>query len=172
MAGGDAGPYPALRSGPLLVLASRGWSRTHLRAVQCAATDPVSFALLDGRASAAYPAVAGWSAEHTAGRAVSESADRVAAGDLPALVTAARAALFLQSVREGEPALTVTASATLRALAEQRGGSPAVDEALEALRSLRLEATEPARATVEALRSLVAGLPPYRTGPRPVGART
>lgn len=172
VAGGDAGPYPALRSGPLLVLASRGWSRTHLRAVQCAATDPVSFALLDGHASAAFPAVAGWSAEHTACRAVSESADGVAAGDLPALITAARAGLFLQSVREGEPALTVTASATLRTLGEHCGGSPAaVDEAREALRSLRLGAAEPPRATVEALRSLVAGLAPYRTGPLPVGSR-
>lgn len=169
---GDAGPYPALRSGPLLVLASRGWPRTHLRALQCAATDPVSFALLDGHARAAYPAVAGWSADHTAGRAVSESADRVAAGNLPALITAARAALFLQSVYEGEPALTITASATLRALGEHCGGSPAaVDEALEALRSLRVEAAEPPRATVDALRSLVACLPPYRTGPQPVGAR-
>jgi hypothetical protein len=169
---GDAGPYPALRSGPLLVLASRPWSRTQLRAVQCAATDPVSFALLDRHASAGYPAVAGWSADHTAGRAVSESAPRLATGNLPALVTAARAALFLLSVRDGEPTLTITASATLRALADHCGGSPAaVDEAREALRCQRLGTGEPPRATVDALRSLVAGLPPYRTGPRPVGAR-
>ena len=43
------GAYPALRWEDLLVLPSARWFRGLLRCVQCRVTDPVSFALLEGR---------------------------------------------------------------------------------------------------------------------------
>ena len=69
---GSAGPYPALRSGELLVIASRGWMRSRLRTAQCAVTDPVSFALLAGREVADFPDAPGWSIRDSAERAVVE----------------------------------------------------------------------------------------------------
>src|SRR5205085_9213161 len=66
----EIGLFRALRLGPLLVLPTL--TRGALRAVQCPLTDPVSFALLDGRETAAFPAAPGWSAHDWARRAVDE----------------------------------------------------------------------------------------------------
>ncbi|MFL5868196.1 MAG: hypothetical protein ACJ766_13940, partial [Thermoleophilaceae bacterium] len=161
---GHAGPYPALRSGEVLLLASPGWPRTQLRAIQCRLTDPVSFALLEDRPVTEFPSVAGWSAEDRARRAVAEHEPRLAGADLATSITAARAALLLESVVEGAPELTLTATATLAAL-RSRTGSPVVDDAEEAYREFRSTGSAPPAATAAALRDLVAGLPAYRRSP-------
>lgn len=126
------GLQPVLRHGHLALLPvadiAGGWGR--LRAVQNALTDPVTFALLDGASTAQFPDAPGWSAEHWARRAVAEHRGWLAAlpADLDPLpmarpIGAARAALFLESVEEGEPCLPLTAAATLRALAERGAAS-------------------------------------------------
>jgi hypothetical protein len=172
---GDGGPYPALRSGSILVLASVRWPRTQLRAVATPLTDPASFALLDGRDVAGYPDVAGWSAQHTARRAVAEHAAwlespgelRDAGTSLAMLMSAARAALFLETVAEGDPELPLTVAATLGRLRD-RSGRAAIDDAQEAFHRLRLEDRPPPAATVAALRELVVRLPSYhRSAPAP-----
>jgi hypothetical protein len=164
---GNDGPYPALRSGEVLVLAAERWPRTQLRGVACAVTDPVSFALLDGRGTASFPAVAGWSARDVARRAVAEHAAWLggsATGDNdPAVaITAARAALFYDSLEAGEPELTLTAAATLRQI-----GDPAGAE--DAYRRLRLEGRPVPASTAAALRAAAAQLPAFRRA-RPSGA--
>src|SRR4051794_28510457 len=68
----SASPAAVLRSGPLMVRPALEPSQAKLRAVQCAATDPVSFALADGRAQARFARASGWSAADWAGRAVAE----------------------------------------------------------------------------------------------------
>ena len=51
---------PALRHGSLLIEPTFDvWGHGRLRLVQCRASDPVSAALLDGSAYAAFPAVSG-----------------------------------------------------------------------------------------------------------------
>jgi hypothetical protein len=115
------GPYPVMRSGQLLLLPGGEFVRTRMRAIQCPATDPVSFALLDGEATARFPDVAGWSIHDTARRAVAEHAARLRSepGDLGLLQTATRAALLHDSVRRGEPELVLTGA---EALARLPGG--------------------------------------------------
>jgi hypothetical protein len=166
----QAGIYPALRAGGLLVLPAAVRWRSRMRAVQCAATDPVSFAQLAGETVARFPDVAGWSARDTARRAVAEQrAALTAAGDddpgraLGGLLTAARAALFAEHLDAGEPALAVTASETARRLAARSTSAAAVaDDALGCYEQFALHRTEPPRATIAALRDLVLGLPAYR----------
>ena len=127
------GSQPAIRSDELLVLPTDDEIATLLRAVQCPQTDPVSFALSDGRASASFSNVAGWSAEDCARRAVAEHAAWLGAKgwDAPPtecsrtiLLSAARAALFLQSLLAGGPELIVTAAAVAEALDLQAAGLP------------------------------------------------
>jgi predicted nucleotidyltransferase len=120
------GPAPALHAAPLLVRPAAERPRAKLRAVQCAATDPVSFALLAGEAEARFPRLPGWSARDWARRAVAEhrtwlchpGATRLNGYgwlQLPPererLITAARAALFEQSIDRGEPELRLTTEA-------------------------------------------------------------
>jgi hypothetical protein len=166
---GDHGPYPALRSGQLLVLASRRWPRTQFRAVQCPLTDPVSFALLDRRGVASFPDVPGWSAADTAARAVAEHrawlADPGGAADaghaLSMLISAARAALFARTVTAGSPALTPTVAATLRAMrAEWPNATTLLDEVQSCYFSWRRTQVPPADRVVSALRAMVAGIEP------------
>jgi hypothetical protein len=126
----DGGAYTALREGALLVLPSPVRERNRLRAVQCAASDPVTFALLEGRRQAIFPRAEGWSIEHVARRAVAEHRARLAT-PLPDAVTvlgAARAALLWESVRRGAPTLAVTAAAAWDALDGDVDGG-ALDEA-------------------------------------------
>jgi hypothetical protein len=106
-----------------------------LRALQCELTDPVSLALLDGRDTASFPGVAGWSARDWARRAVAEHGawleTRPESADPPPLagpIMAARAALLLSSLEEGDPLLTLTPTATLRELADRVHGARTVAE--------------------------------------------
>lgn len=168
---GLIGPYPALRHDGLLVLpAPRGLG--HLRAVQCRLTDPVSFALLDGSATAAFPNVPGWSARDWARRAIAEHgawlADRREWAELtvrewpdpearaaaPAvralgrMFTAARAGLFLEN-----GALPVTAQAA----AELIGAEAEYEE----YRVARAGGAVPTERTTAAVRERVTRLPAY-----------
>jgi endoglucanase len=171
-----AGRVPVMRVGSLLVEPTLDpWGRGRLRTVQCPASDPVSFALLDGRASAAFPDLPGWSARDWAGRAVAEHRAWLAAGrdavptaggwiaarppavsDGPAtvglLLSAARAALLLESVESGRPTLPLTLADVIGALAERDPGVGA--DAAEAT-------TAPSPAVVERLRRQVESLPAY-----------
>jgi len=156
----DCGRYTALTDGSLLVFASRRRDRVAMRAVSCPATDPVSAALLAGRGEAAFPDVDGWSAGHWAQRAVGEHGRRLATGemDLSGLASAARAALFHESLAEDDPELPVTHDAALRRLAARHPGARAVAE--RAAEALRLGAL-PERAVLDALRRQVGLLPAF-----------
>jgi hypothetical protein len=106
--GHQSGPYPALRAGELMVFPAVLRSRTRLRAIQCALTDPGSFALAAGAPVARFPDVPGWSAADTARRAVAEHRVRlgtpgVGGEALAVLLSAARAALFQESLEAGDP---------------------------------------------------------------------
>lgn len=140
--------YHALRDGELLVLPARPIPRSRLRAVKSRATDPVSFALLDGARNARFPRVRGWSASDLAERAVAEHrawlrTRRVpprpwmppppASQPLALLLTAARAKLFADSLERGEPELIVAPDELARRLgpageaavaAYEDGGAP------------------------------------------------
>jgi hypothetical protein len=156
----------------LLILPSLKGSR--LRAVQCPLTDPVSFALLRGEDSAAFPNVPGWSAQDSARRAVAEhlgwlrtrrGGSEPMAKRLGRLFAAARAAHFLESFRDGAPELAVTAAAT----ADRTGRAPNVsgslaEEALGMLRLSRAGGDSPPAALVAAFEAAVRRLPAYRGG--------
>jgi hypothetical protein len=160
---GSAGELPAVRAAAegstptrfvtllqdaLIVRPGRA-GREWFRSVDFDATDPVSAALLDGRGVAVFPNAAGWSASHTAARAVAEHAawlqlprDRaveppsVLTAHLAGLFSAARAGLFLQSIEDGDPVLTVTFEATAVALADRvPGHRTAVEEAYDSYRA-------------------------------------
>ena len=172
-----AGSYRALGAESLLILPARSLERTRLRAIKCPTTDPVSFALTDGALMAVFPEVRGWSAEDTARRAVAEhrtwlwaqpeSGRRGGSADgdghaLGMLLTAARAALFLQSVKEGDPELALTVAETARRVAARSRAAGAVaEESLERYREFALHGVRPPAATISALRGLVLGLPAY-----------
>lgn len=169
-AAADRGTYPTLRAGDLLVRPAAMGGRQRLRAVQCPAGDPVSFALLDGARTAAFPNVAGWSIQDTARRALAEHAGWLAHGrradragtELGRLITAARAGLLWESVEAGEPRLPLTADATLELLAASaRGASAAADSGRDAYRSFLMEWAAPPEGTIAALRAAVERLPAY-----------
>jgi hypothetical protein len=180
------GWYAALAPPGLLSLPTTEiWSRGLLRAVQCRVTDPVSFALLEGRRSARFVDASGWSAHDLARRALAEHrawlrSDRVTSpsgrlwldtpppstaahpATLAMLLSAARAALFLESLELGDPELPLTLAAVAE-LAQVRGHDPdgVAQEALACLREARSGNREPPAVVVGALRRLVLGLPPY-----------
>ena len=158
------GPYPVLRRDGLLVLPATPLWRNRLRAVQCRITDPVSFALLDGDRVAGFPQMGGWSALDTARRAVAEHGNwlQMGAESLGTLFTAARAALFLDSIRAGDPELPLTVTETARRLADESPAARgAVEEGLERYRELVLNGRQPPAGPVSALRGLVSALPAY-----------
>lgn len=180
------GLYPMLREDNLFVLPALGvWERGFLRAVQCGATDPVSFALASGHDSAAFPNVPGWSAEHWARRAVAEHNAWLQEGEGPEprlrewldgrgasaspelrtlakLLTAARATLFLESLSLGHPELHLTAGAVTERLAERRRDRRAVAEsALESYHAGMASGLVPPAGVIAALRGLVKTLPGY-----------
>ena len=161
----------------MVMPASSGWP-ARLRAVQCGATDPVSFALSGGRRTAAFPDVAGWSALDVARRAVAEhgpwvlggpggrAASSGQAGVTGRLLTAARAALFLDSLRAGEPVLPVTAAATARALAQRLPPrATAVEAAFEAYARWCGGGERPSSREAEGLSDAVSALPAYSPAP-------
>jgi hypothetical protein len=157
---GDGNAIPAFRYNSILVLPATNPERGMLRAVQSQPTDPVSFALTEGRAVARFPELAGWSAMHCARRAVAEHRGWLAATDWVApphgwvgvqsacnhpslrtmglLFTAARAALFLESTIEGDPELTLTvAGVAERLVARDPGCRDAVETSLHDFRAAR-----------------------------------
>jgi hypothetical protein len=157
---GENGAYAALRSGPLLVLPSL--SRTRLRAVQCALTDPVSCALIAGRAEASFPGLTGWCAEDSAWRAVAEHLGwlldepdpEASVRSLGRLLTAGRAALFHESVLAGDPELPLTVAATAERLAEcPTIGKGLAEEACDAYRAAAHDGEPPPAAVARSLRA-------------------
>lgn len=167
---GNSGPYPTLEADGLLVLASHRHPRSALRGVQCAVTDPVSFALLAGDASATFPEVSGWSARDWARRAVAEHHVWLESGSssgegpgqtLARLLTAVRAGVFLESIEAGTPELPLTVTAAAERLGRTAGASSLAEEAAGSYREFVLEQAPPARDTVQALKKLVLGLGPY-----------
>jgi hypothetical protein len=186
--GAGAGRVPALRRGSLLVEPTLDvWGRGRLRLVQCRATDPVSAALLDGSAHAVFPAVSGWSARDWARRAVAEHRAWLSAGrnqspdphrwigarhasharhwgpaTLGLLLSAARCAVFLDSVEEGRPSLPLRFTDLPPALAatDPRLGADAA-EACAALGDSRREGRPPPPELMRNLRRRVESLPVY-----------
>ncbi|MDP9177892.1 MAG: hypothetical protein M3O61_09450, partial [Gemmatimonadota bacterium] len=179
--GGDA--IPAFRHSSMLVMPTTNPERGMLRAVQCQPTDPVSMALADGRTVARFPELAGWSAVHCARRAVAEHRGWLAAnGDvypphgwvgiqrgcseptmrnMGLLFTAARAALFLESIDEGRPELAVTVAGVADCLvARDSSFSDVVHSALHDFRASRAAGSNDAN-QVAALLDIVRNLSAY-----------
>ena len=179
--GGGYGPYPSMRGEEVMVLAGPGI----LRAVQCPATDPVSFALVDGADHAVFSELAGWSARDSARRAVAEhrawlgsdhdvrvppirawqlAQDRTTAAEwdvLGWLLSAARAGLFWESLHSGDPQLAVTVAGAATAL-DARSGGAVGEEAVAAYRQCRAEGgSRPPRRVVSGLREAVLRLPAF-----------
>jgi len=172
------GAYTALHTGPLMLLPAAR-PRTGMRAVKCGPADPVSFALVEGRVAAAFPEVPGWSAKDTARRAavehlawlragsavVSGPADEAGGRTLARLLSAARAALFLESIQDGDPELPLTVTETTRLLAARSATArTVVDDALGNYGEFAALRTPPPAATLAAMRALVAELPAYAGG--------
>jgi hypothetical protein len=185
------GVYPAFHGRRLIALpVSDIWGRGILRAVQFPLSDPVSFAQADGSGTAEFPEVAGWSAQDWARRAVEEHTawlerhpedqlgpptarewlDGEANGAAPAtravakLLTAARAALFDESMRAGRPELPLTVATTCARLGEVGGGDAesVAREAGDAYRAARADDEPTAAEEVLApLRAVVLGLPAF-----------
>ena len=147
-ASNDGNTFPAFRTDGLLILPTLLWLRSTARAVQCESTDPVSMALIDGAQVARFPNLSGWSARDSARRATAEHRAWLAAwpGEAPSritplqslgmLFTAARGALFLESLETGSPELPLTAAAVARRL--EQSGSRAGSVAQEAFESFRV----------------------------------
>lgn len=163
------GAYTALRAGEVVLLPAAR-SRTEMRAIKSRAVDPVSFALQEGRSTCAFPEVPGWSAKDTARRAVVEHLAwlRAAPGtqdlgtELARLLSAARAALFLESVRDGDPELPVTVTETVRRLsARSETARTAAEDSLGHYCEFALRRTPPPAATLAAMRAVVADLPAH-----------
>jgi hypothetical protein len=167
----ERGPFPTLAGDGLLVRATEHVNRAHLRALQCRVSDPVSFALRDGDEVAQFPLAPGWSARDWARRAVAEHATWLASAGRPVetsgqavgmLISAGRAAIFLETVQDGEPALPVTLAATLEALGSRSGSDRvAAEAAAEAYADFAALGKAPPDVTVRALERLVRQLPSY-----------
>lgn len=162
-AGANDGPYPTLLADRLLIRPGTRFVRTRMRVIECRATDPVSFALLERRRTASFPNLRGWSFADTAARAVAEHRRWVASGpgedagrELGMLLSAARAAVMLQSVSAGAPSLPLTLAEGARTL-----GVTAADDALGHYRAFAEERAAPPASVVEAMRRLVLKLPAY-----------
>jgi hypothetical protein len=162
-----ASPHRALRSGEVLVFptALGGDPRpgpAALRSVQCPASDPVSFALVEGAPAAEFPELPGWSAAEGAQRAVLEhrawleaEADRdPVERRLAMLFSGARAALFAASLDAGEPRLPLTVDATVAAL--DGAARPVAEAAYEQHEAARSGGSPPSPSVVDAFRRVVA----------------
>ncbi len=78
------------------------------------------------------------------------------------LLTAARAALFLESVKEGDPELVLTVVEVARRVAARSSSARGVaEEGLERYREFVLRRAQPPVATIAAFRKLVLTLPGY-----------
>jgi hypothetical protein len=175
------GAYPVLRGDELLVLPTTDIHREGLlRAVQCRVTDPVSFALLEDRPTTTFPDLRGWSARDVARRATAEhrawlerpgppvrsflAPENASAALLETarLFTAARAALFHQSLEGGAPELLLTVGAVAEHLtARDKSNRVVVEEAHASYRSSRIDGSPCPPDTIAHLREIVLGLPVY-----------
>ena len=179
------GPHRALRARHLLVFPSLPvWGRGRLRGIQFVASDPVSFALADGRTDALFPNVPGWSARDVARRAVAEhrgwlrstGVERRGPGWVSAppharsatlrtlglLFTAARAGLFLESADAGRPELALTVASVAGVLGERdTAAGPVASAALDAFHDCRRNGGDPPEAETVAFRKLVESLPAF-----------
>lgn len=170
----DRGPYVTLSAERLMVRPAPPGGRARLRAVQCAVSDPVSFALARGEHVASFPNVPGFSIQDTARRAVAEHVARLTARgheragtELGRLITAARAGLLSQSIVEGEPELPLTVDATLELLAERVPGAGSVAAtAREAYHNFSRSWKPPPESVAAALRPVVLALPAYAASSR------
>jgi hypothetical protein len=174
---------PGIFHSPLMILPTMNAERGMLRSAQCETTDPVSFALAKGNVVARFPELAGWSASDSARRAVAEhgawlladnwispphgwvgvkcrSSD-VRARTLGSLFSAARAALFLESIVEGAPELALTWAAVAESLgARDIRCRHVVESALDDLYSAGNDEHRESTA-VAPLLEVVRGLPGY-----------
>jgi hypothetical protein len=178
-----AGAFAVLSTGRLLIAPVEAvGERGRLRGIECATSDPVSHALMRGQAKASFPRVDGWSAGDWSARAVAEQRAHLelggAASGLPpwvsvsadhcvtevsALFSAARAALFADSLKTQRPELLVTAAAVAERLADCRPGArTAVDWAYGELAAARLRRQAVDPGAVSALRRAVEQLPALR----------
>jgi hypothetical protein len=183
--GGDA--IPALHYNSMVFMPTTNPERGMLRAAQCQPTDPVSTALAEGKTVARFPELAGWSASHSAMRAVAEhrawlESDRwvtpphgwigMQSGSrqptlrtMGLLFTAARAALFLDSILEGNPELAVTIAGVAECLiARDPGCREAVETALHDFRAARSAESSNVRSVTPML-DVVRRLPAYAGSP-------
>jgi hypothetical protein len=193
---------PALRHGSLLIEPTfEAWGYGRLRQAQCRSSDPVSAALLDGRAHADFPDLPGWSARDWARRAVAEhrawlfaresqgtgpqswvgprpASVSTASTTLGLLLSAARAALFLESVEQGSPTLALSLGDVPAALAARGRRLGDAAEACAALDSDRGNWLPPPPKLVARFRAEVESLPVYASArnaphvtPTPTGPR-
>ena len=172
---GDAsrhGPQAILSEQGLLFLPGTGV----LRAIQCEATDPVTFALADGRLTARFPNARSWSAQDSAAREVAEHRNWLAADrrryseahSVAVLLGAARAAFFLDTLRQGQPVLAVTCSAAADALAALDSSSRSIGAAAaESYTDYRRGGSPPPPRIVADLHTAVRRLPSYLRDDRP-----
>lgn len=127
----------AFRSCPLLAFPGATWERSRMRSVHVAATAPVTFALIEGRATAAFPLHPGLSLDDVSRRALAERRALLHASPestVAVALHAARASLIRESVVEGEPRIPVSLAATAKLLAERDPSQRAlVDETLASL---------------------------------------
>jgi hypothetical protein len=170
------GPYPTLLAERLLVRPRAKFLLMRLRAIQCRATDPVSFALIEGSRIASFPNLRGWSAADTAQRAVDEhrawlltSGEPAAAAtegpgqQLGRLLSAVRAAAFQASIVSREPRLPLTLAEAIRTLASTWAASSATaEEALEHYRAFAEHGVPVPANTLPMMRRVVMELEPYR----------
>ena len=161
------GAYALLRANGLHIIPSL--KRARLRAVHSPITDPVSFALAEGRTTARFPNLGGWSIGDTARRAVAEhlawlrSADgRPSAETLGRLLGAARAGILLESLKAREPELPLTVTAAAERIAQRPPLTGRLGRhVLPSYRAARLEGAAPSQRVVDALYECVTRLPAY-----------
>jgi hypothetical protein len=167
-----AGPgvYPVLRHARLLVLATESQASGHgrMRAVQCPVTDPVSWALVEGREVALFPDVAGWSARDWAARAVAEhrawlQGPPSGRQSLIPPLKAARVAAFAESVEAGQPELLLTLAGAARWLDRRPGveGAPGQAALAAYVRMCRDAPWRPPADVVRAVNDAVRSLPAF-----------
>ena len=184
--------FPALRTNGILVLPIRdAWDHGRLRGIEWAGSDPVSIALVDGATTASFPNLSGWSARDCARRALDEHRGWLGLGagaggvlpywikgntwpeviELAGLFTAARAAMFADSLEAGDPELQLTAATIAGRLAEYgTAAGTAANAAYEELSDCSGHTRAPNPHIVSALREVVQALPGYAS-PASGGAR-
>lgn len=122
---GNDGSYPAIVHHGILLLPAVTYRRCIYRTIQSRISDPVSFAVLEGRNTADFPNVRGWSVADCARRAVEEHLlwlrleERPSLRTLGKLFSASRAGALAQSVAEDRPMLPIDAAGTALYLENQ-----------------------------------------------------